>query len=302
MSPTSQQDESPCDPGKPPALPSPVAATPRAGPGSVLDSREGEQVLDMVEASLGVARRHQFYGWTMSYLHSLLPHVCLVCGHWQRSSRQLELDVFHNVVLSEGLLKSLGDSESALMCAVVAAWVEGRGRPLLLELRHFLGGSEATAQTLQAELGPVTLLVHGVARPQRPHEVESLFLLLLSPSSGRGVRNLQLVELCLPYLHTVWQRVMTMEAGLGSVALPMPRVSAAQERATPGGQITAREQQILAWVRDGKSNQQIATLLGISGFTVKNHLQKIMRKLGACNRTQAAALAIQRGVLDPVRR
>jgi DNA-binding CsgD family transcriptional regulator len=39
----------------------------------------------------------------------------------------------------------------------------------------------------------------------------------------------------------------------------------------------------------GRTNLEIAAALGISPFTVKNHVQRIFRKVGVTNRTQAAA-------------
>ena len=58
-------------------------------------------------------------------------------------------------------------------------------------------------------------------------------------------------------------------------------------------QLSPREQQVAEWVGQGKSNDEIATILGISAHTVKNHLDKIFRKLGVENRC-AAAVTIQR--------
>jgi len=50
-------------------------------------------------------------------------------------------------------------------------------------------------------------------------------------------------------------------------------------------------------VRDGMSNQQIGVKLGISALTVKNHVQKILRKLQASNRAQAVSKAISMKLL-----
>jgi len=56
--------------------------------------------------------------------------------------------------------------------------------------------------------------------------------------------------------------------------------------------LSDREIQILRWVRDGKSNQEIGAILSISPLTVKNHMQRILRKLQASNRTQAVSKAM----------
>jgi DNA-binding CsgD family transcriptional regulator len=47
--------------------------------------------------------------------------------------------------------------------------------------------------------------------------------------------------------------------------------------------------QQLQWLREGKSNEEIGRLLGISALTVKNHLQRLYRQLGVNNRAHAVA-------------
>ena len=61
----------------------------------------------------------------------------------------------------------------------------------------------------------------------------------------------------------------------------------------PAVDLSPREQEVAEWVGQGKSNEEIAIILGISAHTVKNHLDKIFRKLGVENRCAAAA-ALQR--------
>jgi DNA-binding NarL/FixJ family response regulator len=53
-------------------------------------------------------------------------------------------------------------------------------------------------------------------------------------------------------------------------------------------ELTHREEQIIDLVREGKPNKIIAHRLGISESTVKVHLQHVMRKLHASNRTEVA--------------
>ncbi|MCI0418095.1 MAG: helix-turn-helix transcriptional regulator [Acidobacteria bacterium] len=56
--------------------------------------------------------------------------------------------------------------------------------------------------------------------------------------------------------------------------------------------LTRRETEVLAWVTRGKTNADIATILGSSPRTVEKHLEHIFQKLGVENRTAAAAAAL----------
>ena len=53
--------------------------------------------------------------------------------------------------------------------------------------------------------------------------------------------------------------------------------------------LTSREREIAGWLAEGKTNAEIGEILGASRFTVKNHVQHILAKLGTENRTAAAA-------------
>jgi two-component system, NarL family, nitrate/nitrite response regulator NarL len=61
--------------------------------------------------------------------------------------------------------------------------------------------------------------------------------------------------------------------------------------APTGANLTHREQQIFDLLREGLSNQVIASRLGLSENTVKHYITPLMHKLGVRNRTEAALLA-----------
>jgi len=56
--------------------------------------------------------------------------------------------------------------------------------------------------------------------------------------------------------------------------------------------LTTREGEVLSWLSKGKTNRDIAQILGLSPRTVDKHLEQIYSKLGVENRTAAAAVAV----------
>ncbi|MQY13706.1 Transcriptional regulatory protein DegU [Streptomyces sp. RB5] len=65
------------------------------------------------------------------------------------------------------------------------------------------------------------------------------------------------------------------------------------------GELTAREGEVLAMVGTGLSNAEIAGRLGVEPGTVKAHVGRILAKLGAANRVQAAIVAHEAGLSAP---
>lgn len=63
-------------------------------------------------------------------------------------------------------------------------------------------------------------------------------------------------------------------------------------------ELSDREVEVLERIAHGASNKEIGTELGISESTVKNHVNRILAKLHAADRTQAVTLAVQRGIID----
>ncbi len=73
-------------------------------------------------------------------------------------------------------------------------------------------------------------------------------------------------------------------------------LSADPSGAEPTAELTAREQEVLACLAAGMSNQQIASSLGISVRTVTVHVSNLLRKTGSASRTEAALWAVRHGL------
>jgi DNA-binding NarL/FixJ family response regulator len=82
----------------------------------------------------------------------------------------------------------------------------------------------------------------------------------------------------------------------GQTYLPAS-VAAALAAQLPRPDLSARELQVLELIVAGLANKQIAYTLDIAEYTVKNHVKNILDKLAVQDRTQAATVAIQRGII-----
>ncbi|MEY9988787.1 DNA-binding NarL/FixJ family response regulator [Streptomyces sp. V4I8] len=64
--------------------------------------------------------------------------------------------------------------------------------------------------------------------------------------------------------------------------------------------LTAREREVMAWVAEGHSNEEIAEKLFVSPLTVRTHVHRAMTKLGARDRAQLVVMAYQSGLVRAV--
>ena len=61
--------------------------------------------------------------------------------------------------------------------------------------------------------------------------------------------------------------------------------------------LTAREREVLTWTAEGYSSEAVAARLGLSASAINYHITNCCRKLGACNKIQAVALAIRQRLM-----
>ena len=82
----------------------------------------------------------------------------------------------------------------------------------------------------------------------------------------------------------------------GQYCLP-PAVAVRLAQRLPYSDLSSRELDVLKLIVEGLSNKEIAAALAISESTVKNHVNSILAKLRVNDRTQAATMALRRGIV-----
>ncbi len=108
----------------------------------------------------------------------------------------------------------------------------------------------------------------------------SRFVLVLASSAGAGFCS-----------NAAASAQMTAIYAVSQFLLP----ESASDRA--GDALSERERECLFWVSEGKTSDEIATIVGLASSTVNGHLTSAMQKIGAPNRAMAMATAIRQGLI-----
>jgi DNA-binding NarL/FixJ family response regulator len=135
------------------------------------------------------------------------------------------------------------------------------------------------------ELGARVLVLTG--------EATSTVAARVAEAGGSG---LVLKSSGLDELEEAVRRVADGEAVFGAEFLAgvLSRLTGRTRSAT----LTARERQTLGLLADGASTAEVAKRLGVAVNTARNHVQRVLEKLGARSKLEAVAIARKEGLLD----
>ena len=251
---------------------------------ALLDVRELEALLVNIDASLNVHARSQFFTWTQGLLQSVVRHKALLCALHLGKSSAYRIDVFSTLVPDATMLSELLRKDAAMVAGLIKIWkqhnllpVIGQAKDLAAPLGQHLGRE-------LSRIGATRLAVHGTADAEGG--ASSLFVFACEPDSP-GDNGSYVLQLIVPFLSAAWVRSQPRESTRGETA-----------SVVSSGVLTAREREILKWIYLGKSNAEVGAILSISPLTVKNHVQKILRKLKVVNRAQAVGKALDAGIIE----
>jgi transcriptional regulator EpsA len=245
-----------------------------------LEHREQESLLHVIDTGTRLASVREFALWSQGPLQTLLPHQILVCLRFGADATLLRIEALHGTAPPPRVLQALLEPQDGLALRIARHCMQGALLPVLGDF----GAKDARGplrafRTELAQYGIGRLLVHGTGWIG---EGGSAFILFGLPTSP-GARHAHYLEMLLPCLHLALTRLPPL-AGVGADA--------------PARSLSRRELEIVGWVREGKRNDEIGDLLGISSLTIKNHLQRIYRVLGVTNRTHALARCIEMRLLQ----
>jgi transcriptional regulator EpsA len=246
---------------------------------------ERERFAAVAEGSLRVFRLHHFFLWTQGEMQALVPHEILIFGMGRNVGSRIAFQKFASTrYFRDNHFAELCRPGDGLLEKLMSRW-QRTGDPCLLSR---VNGAIAAADAEWIETAERNELVNVAAHGMRASDGRiASFFSFSRVGVPFGPRLSRRLRLLLPHLHETLNRVL-IEEGRGAI-----RVVRSESRVTP------REAEILRWIRDGKTNRDIADILGLSPYTVKNHVKKITKKMGVANRSHAVARAFSMGILTP---
>lgn len=249
-----------------------------------LTKKDFISVLELINSCLSVSDEERFYG-LLDDIKLLVPHDFAVCGIAKIKNRTLSnvIDIV-NVSYPEEWMALYLKNNFHIIDPIAHThfsnfkpqiWSKTYQKypdidPKFLSMAHDFGLSEG--------------LTYGVMEPGG--HIGSIFSFAGS-SQKASRRHLMFLKLVIPHLHQALVRILQEKKKkniLTETGITLP--------------LSSREEEMLNWLKLGKTNWEISVILNIGERTVKFHVHNIMEKLNAVTRGHAVAKAMELGIIE----
>ncbi len=249
---------------------------------SSLSDEHLEGYLRVIRKGMAVQSHSDLLRWLQGEVQHYLPHKIMLAAWGDFDSNFIRYDI---VSALPGVRTAYSEPTSLfpLLRRLYRRWIElgrmpctiGAGQSDILQQE---GGRQcAFSNALQ---GMHSTLLHGIS-DKREH-YDCLYV-IFSSKDKLDSSALSALEILLPYLDTALRGVTPLPR-----SMTQPPEAEVSPRSKNYG-LSERESEIMDWVKMGKTNGEIGSILSISAFTVKNHMQRIFKKLDVYNRMQAVS-------------
>jgi transcriptional regulator EpsA len=269
--------------------------------------READSLLSLFQGALAARSQLGWSRWLQVEMHKYLPHDAVIAAWGDFKAGVLAYDVITRSpdLSAHSMPKNV---VIPLMASLFQRWLASDQQPLVIEGKDLPTGCPTLASLSRCAL------VHGIKDHRSRYDC--IYLFLGSAELGSPFSR-QLCRVALPFIDTGFRQLpdrgqkhvveeqaadddefasssfgdcpftdASSNSGFADTGFGESTWgdAAAGER---GSALSARELEIMQWVRMGKTNSEIAMILHLSTFTVKNHMRRIYKKLDVLNRAQA---------------
>ncbi len=250
-----------------------------------LSTKELQRYHRVVTRSVEVRSHFDVLAWLQGDMQRYLPHDILIAtwGNFEKGA------IHHDIISPMAGVRSQtsnAQTVTPLLLSLFERWVHFGKKPFALNAGD--SGFLMEDSGLRSEVGSALqkmrcAMVHGIIDERGSHDC--LYVAFSTKDKYRAAER-GTIALVLPYIDTALRQI----THLPHQSVQHPGTVVADNSATsPELNLSQRETEILRWVSRGKTNPEIALILNISSFTVKNHMQRVFQKLNVTNRAQAVS-------------
>ena len=258
-----------------------------------LSATEQGKIIRILLGSAQIKLHSELFIWLQGELQHFLPHDILIVISGNFAAEDLSFDVVSALpsVRTDNLLHCDMQSFSRQL---YRRWQSQNRKMFSANLADGQClNSGCTCEHRNTICQMKSVLVHGIRDKRSGHD--AMYVLMHNASHDEN-RYRSMLELMMPHIDVAAQRIPHLPL---ACARTIAATEANRELIRIG--ISAREQEIIEWVTMGKTNPEIGMILNISSFTVKNHLQRIFKKLDVLNRVSRTGIKApgMTGVMAP---
>ena len=263
-----------------------------------LSPEELHQYHRVVTHSVEVRSHFDVLVWLQGDMQRYLPHDIMIAA-WGNFA---DGDIQHDIISALAGVRSQNSNPvtiTPLLVNLFSKWTEFGKKPFALNAGE--SGFLIEDTGLKCALGDAlqkmrSAMVHGINDERGSHDC--LYVTFsakeLFTEAERGA-----MAVVLPYIDIALRQVehLPHQSRVQSAGAVGPNgvngvngsgfSSPIEVRLSHDYEITQREAEVLHWVAMGKTNPEIGSILNISSFTVKNHMQRVFKKMNVTNRAQA---------------
>lgn len=250
-----------------------------------LSLTELQQFSREVTRSADIKTHMDLLTWLQGDMQHYLPHAILIAAWGNFSSGAFH----HDIVSPLPGVRSNGSKSTTLRSFLLefhSRWLATECRPFAVDCAQtdfHLGDADPDCSLAEALKQMRSVIVHGINDERSQHDC---IYLTFSPLECFTEIECAAMAVSLPYIDAALRQIALLphQSDKPQVSVILQAIALGAEEA-----LTEREDQILHCVALGKTNLEIGNILNISAFTVKNHLQRIFKKLNVSNRAQAVS-------------
>lgn len=256
----------------------------------VLSTDVIEHYYALISQVFGVRRHIDLMRWLQGDLQAYLPHEIMVAA-WGDFHLGI---IYYDVVSALPGVRSesaVAEAIGPLLVNLFNRWIGQDRAPYFLNVTD-----EGFTWDSVVDPGPISdalrtmrsAMVHGINDQRGRHDC---LYVLFSRTADRRTEERSAFKYFLPYIDTALRQVDLLPNQYPSMAKHVPVTEALPEddAGGEGSLLSDREAEIMKWVAMGKTNGEIGSILNVSSFTIKNHMQRIFKKLDVFNRAQAVS-------------